>query len=104
MSFQAKYLGNAVAPAVTILIHAERADNDGQGYQIATYLDKATFRLQIILSNLAPNDKWRICADSVLPSNHKVMVRLKAMSPMPLYCNVALLHSILLEVITNIIK
>ncbi|CDQ71698.1 unnamed protein product [Oncorhynchus mykiss] len=71
----AKYLGNAVAPAVTILIRAERADNDGQGYQIATYLDKATFRLQIILSNLAPNDKWRICADSVLPSNHKVMAK-----------------------------
>ncbi|CAB1332314.1 unnamed protein product [Coregonus sp. 'balchen'] len=52
-----------------------RADNDMQGYQIAAYLDKATSRLHIILSNFAPNDNWRICADGVLLSNHKVMAK-----------------------------
>ena len=75
MHFQAKYLANAIAPAVTVLIRAVRADHKVQGYQIAAYFDKATARLQVIIANLAENDHYRICADGVLLSNHKLMVK-----------------------------
>lgn len=74
-SFQAKYLANTVAPAATIIIRAERADHTVQGYQIAAYVDKATARVQVIMANLAQNDQWRICADGVMLSSHKLMVK-----------------------------
>lgn len=73
---KAKYLASAVTPAMTILIRAVRADHKVQGYQIAAYLDRTTSRLQIIFANLAETDHWRMCADGVLLSNHKLMAKL----------------------------
>ncbi|XP_028259820.1 vitellogenin-2-like isoform X2 [Parambassis ranga] len=73
---KAKYLANSVTPAVVILVRAVRADHKVQGYQIAAYLDKATARLQLILANLAAEDQWRICADGMLLSNHKLMAKI----------------------------
>lgn len=75
MYFQAKYLANAVTPAVTILIRAVRSDHKAQGYQIAAYFDKATARVQVIFANLAESDHWRICADGVMLSKQKLMVK-----------------------------
>nr|ADZ57173.1 vitellogenin Ab [Morone saxatilis] len=72
---KAKYLANAITPAVTILIRAVRADHKVQGYQIAAYFDRATARLQVVFANLAENDNWRICADGVMLSSHKFMAK-----------------------------
>ncbi|XP_068447342.1 vitellogenin-2-like [Clinocottus analis] len=71
----AKYLSQALNPAVTILIRAVRVDQKVQGYQIAAYIDKVNHRLQIIFANLEENNHWRICVDGVLLSNHKAMAK-----------------------------
>ncbi|KAF7665906.1 hypothetical protein LDENG_00127010 [Lucifuga dentata] len=71
---KAKYLPNK--PVATLLIRAVRADQKMQGYQFAAYFDKPTSRMQLIVASLAESDKWRICADGVLLSYHKVMAKL----------------------------
>uniref|UniRef100_A0A672JK11 Uncharacterized protein n=1 Tax=Salarias fasciatus TaxID=181472 RepID=A0A672JK11_SALFA len=68
---KAKYLAKSVAPIVTVLIRGVTAE--AQGYQIAAYVDKVTSRLQVIVANLARDNNWRLCADGVVLSNHKLM-------------------------------
>lgn len=55
---------------------AVRADHKLLGYQAAAYLDKANWRLQTIISALAETDNWKMCADGVILSKFKVMVRI----------------------------
>ncbi|XP_076880445.1 vitellogenin-like [Brachyhypopomus gauderio] len=72
---QAKLLGDSVPPAFAIIARAVRTDR-ALGYQLAAYLDKSTSRVQIVFSSTAQNDKWKICADGVLPSKHKIAAKL----------------------------
>ncbi|XP_076134159.1 vitellogenin-like [Alosa pseudoharengus] len=73
---QNEFLGNAIAPVGAVIFRAVRADQKLLGYQAAAYLDKTNFRLQTIISALAETDKWRICADSIVLSKHKVMAKI----------------------------
>ena len=75
LSLQNRYLGDAVPPAVAIIVRAVRADGKMQGYQIAAYKDAAAARVQVIMAALAENENWKMCADGILLSKHKVMVR-----------------------------
>ncbi|XP_068176457.1 vitellogenin-2-like [Antennarius striatus] len=70
-----KFLANVVDPTVTILIRPVRADQKVDGYQIAAYYDKVNYRVQLIIANLVPNNHWRMCADGVMLSQHKLMAK-----------------------------
>lgn len=61
-------------PYMTIILRAVRSDRKLQGYQITAYIDKQDRRVQIIVVNLAEHENWRMCADAVLLSNHKMNV------------------------------
>uniref|UniRef100_A0A8C1DR09 Phosvitin n=1 Tax=Cyprinus carpio carpio TaxID=630221 RepID=A0A8C1DR09_CYPCA len=73
--FQAKYLGNAVPPVFAIIARAVRVDHKLLGYQLAAFFDKPTARVQLIVSSIAENDNWKLCADGVLLSKHKVTTK-----------------------------
>uniref|UniRef100_A0A8C2GEU2 Vitellogenin 2 n=1 Tax=Cyprinus carpio TaxID=7962 RepID=A0A8C2GEU2_CYPCA len=45
------------------------------GYQLAAFFDKPTARVQLIVSSIAENDNWKLCADGVLLSKHKVTTK-----------------------------
>ncbi|XP_049442919.1 vitellogenin-1-like isoform X2 [Epinephelus fuscoguttatus] len=72
---QKKFLGNEVAPTFAIIVRAIKADKV-LGYKLAVYLDKLASRLQVILASLATNDNWKLCADGVLLSKHKVTAKI----------------------------
>lgn len=74
-SSQDIFLGNKLSPKVIILFRLVRADHKIEGYQVTAYLNKATSRLQMIMAALDENDNWKLCADGVLLSKHKVTVR-----------------------------
>ncbi|TSM94610.1 Vitellogenin [Bagarius yarrelli] len=71
---KANLLGDSIPPAFAIIARVVRADRK-LGYQIAAYLDKPTSRVQVVFDSIAESDKWRICADALLPSKHKVAAR-----------------------------
>ncbi|XP_074524846.1 vitellogenin-1-like isoform X3 [Halichoeres trimaculatus] len=70
-----KYLGNDLPPTFAVIVRAIRADQKVFGYELAVYLDKPESRLQIILANLAADDNWKLCADGVVLSMHKVTAK-----------------------------
>uniref|UniRef100_A0A673LNS8 Vitellogenin-like n=1 Tax=Sinocyclocheilus rhinocerous TaxID=307959 RepID=A0A673LNS8_9TELE len=73
--FQAKYLGNTVPPVFAIIARAVRVDRKLLGYQLAAFFDKPSARVQLIASSIAENDNWKLCADGVLLSKHKVTTK-----------------------------
>jgi len=42
---------------------------------VTAYFDKPTARVQIAIASLVPENKWKLCADGVLLSKHKMTVR-----------------------------
>ncbi|KAK2835459.1 hypothetical protein Q5P01_015943 [Channa striata] len=73
---QNKFLGSNTAPSFAIIFRAVRADAKLQGYQLAAYWEKNTARIQVILAALAANDYWKLCADGVQLSKHKVTAKI----------------------------
>ncbi|XP_066503870.1 vitellogenin-like [Hoplias malabaricus] len=67
---QAKLLEDAVPPVFAVIARVLRSDRR-LGYQLAVYVDKSTSRAQIVISSITDNDKWKMCADAVLPSWYK---------------------------------
>ncbi|XP_066503607.1 vitellogenin-like isoform X2 [Hoplias malabaricus] len=66
-----KFLEDAIPPAFAIVARAVRSDRS-VGYLIAGYLDRSTARSQIVISSIADQGKWKMCADGVLSSKHKL--------------------------------
>lgn len=71
---QNKFLGSEVAPSFAIIFRAVRADHKVEGFELSAYLDRPSARIQIILAALAANNNWKLCADGVVLSKHKVTV------------------------------
>lgn len=72
---QAKYLGDNSPPVFVIVARAVRSDRK-MGFHLAAYVDKPNTRVQWVLSSITENHKWKICADTLVPSQHKVAVSL----------------------------
>ncbi|CAL8393719.1 unnamed protein product [Boreogadus saida] len=70
-----KYLGAAAPPAFAIWVRVVRADNQMMGYELSTYMDKPNKRVQLIIAALAKGDTWKLCADGILLSKHKVSAK-----------------------------
>uniref|UniRef100_A0AAY4DYV4 Vitellogenin domain-containing protein n=1 Tax=Denticeps clupeoides TaxID=299321 RepID=A0AAY4DYV4_9TELE len=73
---QAKYLGENLDPVAVVILRAVKADKKIHGYQAAAYVDHAADRAQIIINALAEDNNWKMCADAVLLSKHKIMAKL----------------------------
>nr|AIY22508.1 vitellogenin [Rhodeus uyekii] len=69
---QNKYLGNSVPPVFAVIVRTVKDDHKMLGYQLAAFFDKPSARVQLIVSSIAENDNWKLCADGVLLSKHKV--------------------------------
>lgn len=72
---KARFIGDSVPPVVAIIARVVRVDRKLLGYQFVAYLDRSTSRVQIIVFSIAVNDNWRMCANGILLSKHKVAVR-----------------------------
>ncbi|XP_058256178.1 vitellogenin-like [Hemibagrus wyckioides] len=72
---KSKILGDEFPPFFAIIARVVRADRK-LGYQIAAYLDKPTSRVQVVFASISEHDKWKICADAILPSKHKFAAKL----------------------------
>ncbi|KPP59788.1 vitellogenin 1-like, partial [Scleropages formosus] len=74
---RSRFLGDSVPPGAVVIIRAVRGNDKRQGYQIAAYMDKADVRVQVIMAALAENDNWKMCADGIQLSMHKVMAKIR---------------------------
>uniref|UniRef100_A0A8C6WFF1 VWFD domain-containing protein n=1 Tax=Neogobius melanostomus TaxID=47308 RepID=A0A8C6WFF1_9GOBI len=64
-------------PTVFVLIlRAVKADNKPLGYEIAGYMDRDHNRVQVIIAAQAPEDNWRLVADAIKLSKHKVAAKI----------------------------
>lgn len=72
---QTIFLGDSLPPVVAIIARVVRVDRKLLGYQLVAYLDKLTSRMQIIVVSIAVKDNWKMCANGILLSKHKVAVR-----------------------------
>lgn len=78
--YQSRFLGDSMPPVIVVIVRAVRANGSMEGYQAAAYIDNADARLQVIVAALDENDNWKMCADGIMLSKHKVMVRLNTIT------------------------
>ncbi|XP_069498840.1 vitellogenin-like [Ambystoma mexicanum] len=70
-----RYLGEVMAPAITILARAIMSDSRHQGYQATTYFSSHApeRRMQMVLLQLDYKRPWKMCADAALAKHHKAL-------------------------------
>ncbi|XP_078264245.1 vitellogenin-like [Rhinoraja longicauda] len=74
-STQRYLVSNAGSPLLVVLLRARRTDGVQQGYQITGYgkLSSRIPRMHLRLVDLQPKSNWKMCADALLPSSHKLL-------------------------------
>ncbi|XP_072555899.1 vitellogenin-like [Paramormyrops kingsleyae] len=72
---KSRFLGDSMPPAIVVIVRAVRTNGTMEGYQAAAYIDNANARLQVIVAALEENDNWKMCADGIMLSKHKVMAK-----------------------------
>ncbi|XP_075326632.1 vitellogenin-1-like [Odontesthes bonariensis] len=79
-SFEAIYRQNELpdsgTAALAVIFRAVRADEKKQGYIVTAYLDKPTARVHMVIASLVRGNNWKLCADGVLLSKHKVTAKM----------------------------
>ncbi|TWW57989.1 Vitellogenin [Takifugu flavidus] len=72
---QNKFLGSSGVPSFAVVVRAVKGKMVA-GYQLAVYMDKPTNRIQMILADLNSENNWKLCADGIVLSEHRVVARI----------------------------
>ncbi|XP_078506479.1 vitellogenin-1-like [Lissotriton helveticus] len=74
-----RYLGEAMAPVLTILARAIMSDNKHQGYQVTSYFNPEASepRIQLVTVQLGQTSPWKFCADAAITKHLKALAMLR---------------------------
>ncbi|KFZ64563.1 Vitellogenin-2, partial [Antrostomus carolinensis] len=74
-----KFLGDVIPPVLAAFLHGIRNDKKIGGLQLVVYadIDSIRPRMQVFVSNLTDESKWKLCADASVLNAHKAVAYLK---------------------------